>query len=187
MSMRTIESNHIETNHNIIPFARQTRALDLDALVDVEPDIMLADSLAEQFGLEPLPFDLIDRSERETRIKIAESDQSDLPAFHAQLQAMSERAFATAIAACHQARRADQQAARLRAAATAAAAKRAPNQHAPNQHALDAIATQAEARAAIATLDALAEAHHARGVDAAVSLKLLGVDHSPMFGLVEIF
>lgn len=180
--MRTIESNQTETNHNIVPFPRQTRALDLDALVDVEPDIMLADSLAEQFGLEPLPFDLIDRSERETRIKIAESDQSDLPAFHAQLQAMSERAFAAAIEACHQARRADEQAARLRAAATAAAAKRAPN-----QYALDAIATQAEARAAIATLDALAEAHHARGVDAAVSLKLLGVDHSPMFGLVEIF
>lgn len=182
MSMRTIESNQTETNHNIVPFPRQTRALDLDALVNVEPDIMLADSLAEQFGLEPLPFDLIDRSERETRIKIAESDQSDLPAFHAQLQAMSERAFAAAIAACRQASRADEQAARLRAAATAACAKRAPN-----QHALDAIATQAEARAAIATLDALAEAHHARGVDAAVSLKLLGVDHSPMFGLVEIF
>jgi hypothetical protein len=171
-----------ESDHNIIPFARQARALDLDALVDVEPDIMLADSLAEQFGLEPLPFDLIDRSERETRIKIAESDQSDLPAFHAQLRAMSERAFAAALAACHQARRADQQAARLRAAATAAAAKRASN-----QFTLDAIATQAEARAAIATLDALAEAHHARGVDAAVSLKLLGVEHGSMFGLVDIF
>jgi hypothetical protein len=35
--------------------------------------------------------------------------------------------------------------------------------------------------------DALAEAHHARGVDAAVSLKLLGVEHGSMFGLVDIF
>jgi hypothetical protein len=172
----------IESGHNIISFPRQTRALDLDALTDVEPDIMLADSLAEQFGLEPLPFDLIDRSERETRIKIVESDQSDLPAFHAQLRAMSECAFAAAIAACEQAHRADAHAACLRATATAVAARGAPN-----QHVLDAIATQAETRAAIATLDALAQAHHARGVDAAVSLKLLGSDHSLMFGLVEMF
>ncbi len=172
----------INTDYNIVEFPRESGRLDLDALTEIEPDVLLADSLSEQFGLETLPFDLIDRAEREARIRIAELDQTDPPSFHAQLRAMSEQAFAAAIAACRRARLADNRAARLRANAATAAAKQSTN-----QYALDSIATQAETHAAIATLEALAESHRARGIDAAVSLKLIGVDHSFIFGLVEIF
>lgn len=169
------------SDYNVTPFPCGSGPLDLDALAAVEPDVLQADLLSEQFGLETLPFDLIDRAEREARIHIAELDQTDQPSFHAQLRAMSERAFAAAITACRQARLADDRAARLRDNAATAAAK-----NSPNRYSLDCIATQAETHAAIATLHALAESHRARGVDAAVSLKLIGVDHSFIFGLVEI-
>ncbi len=170
------------TTSNVLRFPRERRRLDLDALTEVEPDIMLADPLAERFDLEILPFDLIDTSEQNARDRIAAFDQSDREAFHAQLRAMSESAFTIAITLCLQARKADQRAATLRATADAAALTRSRN-----YGALDLVATEAERTAAIVTLQALTESHRARGIDAATSLQLAGIPHHFPFGLVAMF
>ncbi len=171
-----------QTASNVIRFPRELRRLDLDALTEVEPDIMLADPLAERFDLEILPFDLIDTSEQDARDRIAELDQSDREAFHEQLRAMSQSAFTIAITLCLQARQADQRAATLRATADAAALARSHN-----AAALDLVATEAERTAAIVTLRALTESHRARGIDAATSLQRAGSPHHFPFGLVTMF
>jgi hypothetical protein len=172
----------IEIESNVIRFPRELRCLDLDALIAVEPDIMLADSMSERFDLDTLPFDLIDCAEHDARARIAEMSDANLPAFHAALRLMSEQAFAAAISLCLQARKATDQAALLRRNADTALARKSRN-HQP----LDFIAEAAERSAAIATLAALAEAHRARGIDAAVSLKHAGIDDGFPFGLVGMY
>lgn len=151
---------------------------DLAALSDVQPDILSADRWSAQFDLESLPYDLIDQSETETRALIAGLDQSDVTALHDILRAMSAQSFARAIDICHQAAAASR-------AATAHRA-RAESQRSTDAHpALDRIAIRAERNAAIIGLAALRAAHHARGVDAAISLKLIGIDYAVPFGLVS--
>lgn len=150
---------------------------DLAALSAVEPDVLLADRWSAQFELESLPYDLIDQSETETRALMARLDHSDVPALHAILRAMSAQAFARAIEVCHQAAVAGRAAGAHRARAELA---RKSDAHAG----LERIAIRAERHEAIIGLAALRAAHHARGVDAAVSLKLIGIDFSLPFGMV---
>lgn len=154
------------------------RRLDLAALSDVEPDILLADRWSEQFDLESVPYDLIDQSELDARRQIAVLDQRDATAFHARLRAMSAQAFARAIEICHQAALASE-------AAGAHRARAETSRKSAAYPMLERIAIRAERHAAIIGLEALREAHHARGVDAAVSLRLIGIEFAVPFGLVS--
>ena len=153
------------------------RCYDLQALSEIEPDILLADRWSAQFGLATLPYDLIDQSEMETRRRIAGLDRRDMAAFHAHLRAMRAQAFARAIAWCQQAE----------AARETAIAQRRQAQSCRDHEARGVLAgraDRAERAAAMFGLDALRAAHHARGVDAAVSLTLIGIGYALPFGMV---
>ncbi|HQT84733.1 MULTISPECIES: hypothetical protein [Acidiphilium] len=166
------------TDTNVVRFPRELRCFDLDALIEVEPDIMQADRLSERYGLDILPFDLIDVAETEAREQIAEFNAADAVAFQATLRQMSEQAFSRAIELCIHAQKVDARAGRLRRQADAAK---------PAEFGfLNVCAEDAERTAAIATLAALTAAHRARGIDAAVSLKLQGCDRFFPFGLVTL-
>lgn len=166
------------TDTNVVRFPRELRCFDLDALIAVEPDIMQADLLSERYGLDILPFDLIDVAETEARERIAELNATDPVVFQATLRRMSEQAFARAIELCLRAQKVDARARRLRRQADAAKPAEAGF--------LNVCAEDAERSAAIATLAALAASHRARGIDAAVSLKLQGCDRFFPFGLVTL-
>ncbi len=161
---------------NVVRFPHELRSLDLDALIALEPDIMQADQLSERFGLAILPLDLIDVAETEARERIAKLNAADAVAFRAMLRRMSEQAFARAIASCLRAQMVDARARRLR--------RQADEAKAAEFGFMNVCAVDAERSAAIATLDALTEAHRARGIDAAVTLKLQGCDRFFPFGLV---
>ncbi|MCW8309431.1 hypothetical protein AruPA_20660 [Acidiphilium sp. PA] len=137
---------------------------------------MKADQLSERYGLEILPFDLIDVAETETRGRIAKLNATDAVAFRVTLRRMSDQAFVRAIESCLHAQKVNAQARRLR---------RQADEAKPAEFGfLNLCAADAERTAAIATLAALTDAHRARGVDAAVSLKLQGSDRFYPFGLV---
>jgi len=161
---------------SVVRFPRELRCFDLDALIAVEPDIMKADQLSERYGLEILPFDLIDVAETEARERIAKLNAADAVAFRVTLRRMSEQAFERAIESCLHVQN---------VAARARHLRRLADEAKPTEFGfLNLCAEDAERSAAIATLAALTEAHRARGVDAAVTLKLQGSDRIFPFGLV---
>lgn len=161
---------------NVVSFPGGLRCFDLDALIAVEPDIMKADQLSERYRLEILPFDLIDVAETAARERIAKLNAADEVAFRVTLRRMSDQAFVRAIESCLRAQKVDARARRLR--------RQADEAKPAEIGFLNVCAEDAERSAAIATLAALTDAHRARGIDAAVSLKLQGSDQIFPFGLV---
>ncbi|MDD2860674.1 MAG: hypothetical protein PHI71_06335 [Acidiphilium sp.] len=166
---------------NVVRFPVEMSRPDLDTLIAIEPDVLFVDELSERHGLDMLPFDSIESGEIEGNALIDRLSRHHPADAQAELARFHRAAMAEAIRLCLRAREADSRAARLRREADIASVCQRPGHVALAQRAM-----AAEHDAAVRTLAAIAAAHRARGIDAAVTMAPHRGRATSCFGILDM-